>query len=218
MHQAVQVYFLLADASYQQTTVIENNNTIVVPGAETLIPGVLKKTVLAMRTLLADPRRKFMYILRTNMSSMWQWHRLLAVLKHKPVEHFLAGYLFSMQEFPGITMISGAGFIMSRDVCDLLISHEGMLNYTLIDDVAISLLMLKLRVKPTPLQRCDFVNNQLPSPVDDGVCYHWRIKNPDRLHYDGYLFSRLYFEAYPLDASLHLHKPAVGDTHMGHLR
>lgn len=188
----IQVYFLLGDLNLTSAvTVNEKDNIVRIPTSETLIPGVLDKTVHAIQYFLQDSHRNFKYILRTNLSSMWHWQRLLQVLRMLNDTGVYAGV-----RGPGF--VSGAGMLLSRDVAELLIENRSDLDMRVIDDVAIGALMTRLNIRSTILTRYDYTSTHLPAPLDKGErFYHYRIKTANRQVHDPYLFSRLYFELYP---------------------
>lgn len=207
-HSDVQVYMLVADpmlATVDEVLVDEENHTIFVKTDESYRPGVLLKTVKALNALLNDPRRRFTHILRTNLSSMWHWGRLLRVLNNDlpPNGDFIAGFLMDDESPLVETFVSGAGMLMTRGVAKMIVEHAHGLQYELYDDLSIGVLMERLQVERISLPRCDFTNNTLPMVLDaDPTCFHYRVKNRDvnevssRAFYDGYIFSRLYFELY----------------------
>ena len=190
-HPNIQVYFLIGNQNFLQTTIMEYNNTISVPVNETIVPGVLVKTIEALQVLLKDKSRTFKFVLRTNMSSMWHWGRLFALLQNMTAVGTYAGVL------GGGGFVSGAGMLLSRDVVEKLVNNKDKLDWALFDDVAIGNLLRTLSVETQEMNRCDYVSNAMPYPLDKGGCHHFRIKNQNRYMHDHYIFSRLYFELYP---------------------
>ncbi|GBG00401.1 hypothetical protein Rsub_13338 [Raphidocelis subcapitata] len=201
-HPDVAVYLLVANESLAAPQIDEAAGLLQLPMRESYIPGILDKTVEGLRVMLSDTRRSFKYVLRTNMSSMWHWARFMAHVAALPASGVFAGVTFEMSEHPGVTFASGAGYTVSRDVARTIVEGAAELNKHVLDDVAVGLLLGKRGVRPTGMGRCDLTDGKLPAPLDDGKCHHWRTKNHDRLKYDGYLMSRLYFELYPLPPAL----------------
>jgi len=194
-HKEVSVWFLLGSERSTKVNVYRNNHTVVFPFKETLTPGILDKTVGAMDMLLqGDSKRNVKYILRTNFSSMWQWQRYLDLIDRLSGNRIYAGVIPFPEADP---FVSGAGILFSRDAIELLVSKRGDLDRNHLDDVAIGKFFREKQWSMTPLHRCDYVNDQLPAPLDNSSCYHYRTKNSDRVKYDGYLMSRLFFELYP---------------------
>lgn len=187
-----------------EITIDESSHTIRVRTDESYIPGVLLKTLNALKTLLGDPQRTFTHILRTNLSSVWHWARLLAVIDTlSTYGNYVAGTLNYNKPSYVRAFVSGAG-ALTREVGQLIVDRAQELRYDLYDDLAaLGILIDKLNVRRIPLQRCDFINNTLPSVLDlDPTCIHYQVKNNDvdrdnsRDFYDAYILSRLYFELY----------------------
>ena len=114
--------------------------TIFVKGEETYIPGILNKTIEAIRAchLTADIR----------------------ACRDRALSSY-AGYIGTSVD--GYKFASGAGFLMSRNVVDYLIDNERLLMRDVIDDVAIGKL-LEPRFGLVHIDRC-WVDNG--SFVDD---------------------------------------------------
>ena len=120
------------------------NKTLFVKGNECLIPGILHKTVEALSYFLSmDPSIEFIW--RTNLSSVLDFAGL-----QRYVEKTLSGGALTKGFYGGyigkavgenIFFASGAGFLMSRDVAEYLVSNRDSLRWDLIDDVAIGALL-----------------------------------------------------------------------------
>jgi hypothetical protein len=95
-------------------------------------------------------------------------------------------------------LASGAGTLMSADVALLLLRHNASLDLSLIDDVAVGKLMAGLGVAALPMPRTDYVGDcaGLPSRLDDGAAFHFRVKCASRERDDASAFARLYAEVY----------------------
>ena len=156
--------------------------TIFVKGEETYIPGILNKTIEAIRACrFADIRAlggSFDYIWRTNLSSVLDYQGLLDYVDkmessysgEKVESSSLSSYggeslcsyggesLCSYAGYIGTSVdgykfASGAGFLMSRNVVDYLIDNERLLMRDVIDDVAIGKL-LEPRFGLVHIDRC----------------------------------------------------------------
>jgi hypothetical protein len=129
---------------------LDNENKILyVKGDESLIPGILHKTVEALSYFLTtDPSIEFVW--RTNLSSVLDFVGLQEYLNTIPSTDFYGGYVGKAQD---IFFASGAGFLMSRDVAEYLVANKASLRYDLIDDVAIGAL-LEPKFGIVPIDRC----------------------------------------------------------------
>ena len=149
-------------------------NNIIVNCHESLIPGILIKTIKALEFI--ETNYSYDYLLRSNLSSFFRFDRLLQHVKalnnRNKVYQGFQGYheylsnensnIPSMGFLPRsnveksagelkilpitVPFISGAGILMSKDVVQLLIEKQSSLNYSLIDDVAIGDFMQKFGI------------------------------------------------------------------------
>jgi len=152
------------------------DNLIIGDNPESLIPGILKKTIYAFKQIID---KDFHYIFRTNLSSFINIEKFIkwtATIKDKNVYKGFIGYL------NGIKFASGAGYLLSRDIIQYIIDNEHLLNKDLPDDVAIGkLLMIKIGVENST--RFDIINNQNINDLNkigNFDYHHIRIKNPTR--------------------------------------
>lgn len=137
---------------------------------ECLIPGVLDKTVAALRSLPGKG-----WVFRTNLSSHVDIPTLCEAMEALPDTGAL-GYS------PTMDHLSGAGMGLGEAAVQLVLQNASRLDRGLIDDVAISKLLFELRVPITWTGRLDRVH-------PDGLCmwgrgpyYHVRVKTLDRAH------------------------------------
>lgn len=114
------------------------------------------------------------YIFRTNSSSYVDKQLLKNYLEDKPRNNFYSGVIGNHH---GIIFASGSGFIVSKNVVDLVLLKKEYWEHRFIDDVALGLLLRHLSVNPVPAPRFDIqaVNNSTPTNY-----YHYRIKTSNR--------------------------------------
>lgn len=90
---------------------------LVVPGVEeSLVPGVARKTLVALRECAAD----YDYVVRSNLSTLWLWPRLEEYLETAPRSGFVAGTVDSANG----DHVCGCCIIMSADVVDTLVTRH----------------------------------------------------------------------------------------------
>ena len=130
------------------------------------------KTLKAFELL---KNRDYDYIFRTNSSSYVDKQMLKDYLEDKPRNNFYSGVIGNHH---GIIFASGSGFIVSKNVVDLVLLKQEYWEHRFIDDVALGLLLRHLSISPVPAPRFDIqtVNNTTPTNY-----YHYRIKTYDRL-------------------------------------
>jgi len=85
--------------------------------------------------------KEFDYLFRPNSSLYVNQHKLVEWLTDKPLTNFASG--LNGVGVDKILFLHGSGYILSRDVVELIVKHKDEWNHSLIDDVAIGDLMLK---------------------------------------------------------------------------
>lgn len=116
MHQNpnIKSYFIVSSEYISKTICL--GDIILTPGKEGYLPeqnitgARLEKTIDALE-LIQDETYDF--VIRTGTSSIWIYPNMLDFLKTLPREKVYAG-------IDGGGFVSGAGIIMSKDICDLL--------------------------------------------------------------------------------------------------
>lgn len=175
-----------------------SSNTLFVQGTESLIPGILEKTLAGFDYCLRN--FTFQYILRTNISSFYVFPLVRQlVLPSLPRSGCYAG----VQGYDGGPFASGAGFFVSPDVATLLLERRQSLSSTLLDDLAIGRFLQSSGVPVFPLQRFNFIHerdtyNDAQRLAEAARCntYHFRVKNEyNRAHFDPH-YMRLLLQTY----------------------
>ena len=172
--------------------IIENEDHIYMKGIETIKPGILIKTKLALYYI--NNKYNYDYIIRTNLSSFWNLNNLLKFKNYLPRQKMCCGHL------PFNTFISGTGIIMSYDVSKKIAS---LINTTASynDDLYITNLLSICKYKIQNIENAGFTikyivyNNNNVIPEDTNNILYYRIKNVDR-NIDIYMFKKLLFKIY----------------------
>lgn len=166
-------------------------NTVYIKGRESYHPGCREKTIDALNFFL-NSDVKYDYIVRTNISSLWNFTALLKYLETLPKINLYAGIIgrHTSQRF-----ISGAGFIMSPDVAQRVVDNRAMMNISnIIDDVDIGFVLEHLKTPFTAGNRYDICSmNMFNSYVFNKSIYHYRIKwdNPAMRHEEPIIMKKL---------------------------
>ena len=156
--------------------VMINEDVIFIKGKETVIPGCLDKTIRSIEFLLKN--MEFDFILRTNMSSVFDLHKFYGLLNENIAYSGVVNYYNNNQN----KYVSGAGILFNKKTCIELIDTKMSLNYNIVDDVAIGeLLTKKESIIITPLTRCEAFNYKanLELITQDIIqeYYHFRCKS-----------------------------------------
>lgn len=147
--------------------------TIFVKGNETYIPGILNKTIEAIRAIgLTD----YDFIWRTNLSSVLDFAGLAKYIDSLCVSSMFYGGFTGLSVDGSVSFASGAGFLMSRDVAIYLVDNRDLLRWDLIDDVAIGAL-LEPKFGITHIERCwvQTGNEDFAGLIASGI-FHFRCE------------------------------------------
>ena len=186
----VKSFFLINDPSLCEVE-IQNDDCIVCPFEENLVPGIFEKTIGGIKYVKHN--FTFDFLIRTNLSSLYHIPRLLSFLDRLHPFQF-AGADINYEH--AVPFLSGAGMILSKDVCDILIKYENItsLSYNDIpDDVLISKILHLNNVYLSKIPRMNFIYNHFDEngSIPDHQ-FHFRIKNvQDRENLDNRIFKFL---------------------------
>ena len=173
-HPNVDCYFITA-APLTLVPFI-SSNTLTVRGVERY-GRIFAKTVDALAFALA--RREYSYVVRTNLSSVWDFKQLLTYLETAPRERLYAGQV--VVHTTGLPYASGAGILMSVDVAHTLVATQ-RLGRTLAeyDDVTIAAVLAASGLTPQSLPRVDFLSLAHYEAHRDTIppgSFHYRVKH-----------------------------------------
>lgn len=185
-HPDINVYFIRQSESVSETYI--DGDTIWSNGKEAT-ERVFEKTVEAFKIL---QNSEYDYIIRTNLSSVWNFTRLIEFCKTLPKENVFCGVLGN----PGI---SGAGMILSPDVVTKLVKHSKHIVRCMWDDIDFGKISVLCGIPSTRGFRFDPRSRQ---DVDLlwNMGYHFYLKDMQRgsrnieneLDIMRYLISKIY--------------------------
>lgn len=145
-------------------------------GSETFIPGILEKTLIAFSIFKNE---KFDYLVRSNVSTIINFDLLIPELMQNPISFYGGGRVENLQwtgggitdkTWYGTNFVCGTGIILTKDAVNFILDNEHNIRKTIIDDVAIGILMREYRpdVKPQEINPIHyhfvpsfFVNNEI---------------------------------------------------------
>lgn len=159
----IECYFI----QYRDGIQAIEGNTFWLNGVESF-PAILAKTLDSVEYFL---KNDYDFIVRTNMSSLWNFNVLLKHLETLPKKGVYNGFIGYFNNFQ---FASGSGYIMTPDIGQLLLQNRQTAeDYPELDDVAVGYTLHKLGINPSLGRRND-------SCVYDERSYHYRFKNSDR--------------------------------------
>lgn len=132
-----------------------DGDTLTFPGVERF-ETIYLKTILALRYFLA--RRSYDYVVRANLSGVWDFPKLMAYLETCPRTRFYAGG--SVGDSVTFQFASGAGIVWSSDVAQWIAANPNpsWKWTTVFDDVVFGEDLHTIGVVPISYGRVDFYN------------------------------------------------------------
>lgn len=180
---------------------VRTRDTLYLKGNED-IKSITRKTMLAMQYFLE--KKKYTHVVRTNLSSVWDFPALLKFLETQERAGLYCGLIGQTPADPTFPFVSGAGIIMTEDVANLAIRlRNAAYAYNYADDVDIAFALRQANVYPSLGKRVDFLtreqyelyHNQIPEGT-----YHYRVKNigslEDRERDESYVMNRIVTQIY----------------------
>ena len=139
-------------------------DTFYTKGVETR-SGIIIKTRRALRHFSG-----YDFIVRTNLSSIWNFKGLIAFLNTLPITNVYCG---GINWIDGMRYVSGSGIIMTPDVAKKVAETPRYTN--IIDDVDIGYIMRGLSIHPIPYTRIDIENEDWNGSLPPDV-FHVRVR------------------------------------------
>jgi len=170
----------------------EEGDTFFVQGVESLHPGILNKTIVALKHY---QDKGYDFILRTNLSSLWFFDRFMPVLESMPSSGVYAGVNSQVRRY-----VSGGGILMSCDVARLLVENMHLNTSNCVDDVDIGCVLEALGVQIRSFAQC--WHSDADRPIDASH-FHYYVKTAgggDRL-LEGNTMRRIVLACAERDAS-----------------
>jgi len=166
---AIECYFI----QYWDGPQTIEKNTFWLHGKESY-EGILTKTLDSLEYFL---KTKYDFIIRTNLSSVWNFSPLLSYLRSLPTENVYSGFIGIHEN--KIRFISGSGFIMTPDVANILLQNRNIAeSVKIMDDVDIGYTLSRLNI---PLKQ----GSRNDTYLFHKDSYHYRCKSYNRqLEYD----------------------------------
>lgn len=123
-----------------------DKNLLIFKGKESLVPGVLNKTLKAL-SYCKD--LEYDYIVRTNISTIINYDNLIKYLEKNPINFYGGGENnvlswngggINDSTWYGTNFISGTSIILSRNCVNYIINNENKIIREIVDDVSLGIL------------------------------------------------------------------------------
>jgi hypothetical protein len=177
LKEGVHIYLAGLDSSISGP--FASQETLLFPGKNSVIPGAWDSTVLALEYVMKNrlPGHKAKHVLRSNVSTFWDFKGLLAWLASKPQSNYVAA---PIGRRAGITFPGGNGYIISLDVALLLLQKKDSIpKVKEWDDFRMGLFLAQQHINITDSIPRIMVENIVPEvpTVHDRKHFSWRIKS-----------------------------------------
>tara|TARA_Y100000385_G_scaffold49721_1_gene46470 strand:+ start:116 stop:892 length:777 start_codon:yes stop_codon:yes gene_type:complete len=141
----VTTYFVKYNENVKSTYGSEyyiENGIIYINGKESYVPGILKKTLLAFKYL---NNIDYDYLIRSNISTIIDFNRLISYLDKNPIDYYGAGKLVNLQwtgggmldsTWRGTLFASGTSIIFTKKAVDEIVNNMNLVRMDIIDDVS----------------------------------------------------------------------------------
>lgn len=144
-HNNVDSFFVKFN-NLQNEDIIINDDIISVKGEEFYL-NILYKTIKSFELLLSN---NYDFFIRSNISTIIDIEKLICYLENIPRTNFYGGSTYKLQwldppfgiideTYRGLTFVKGTNIILSTDLVNNIVINKDKINYSIIDDVFISI-------------------------------------------------------------------------------
>ena len=193
----VNYFFLECDPHLDTEVKVVDNHYLYVRGHDSIIPGIFDKTLHGLRYI--DSNYSYDLLIRTNLSTFWDLHRVLEWKENVPRKFPYAGGFLIFNDF-----ISGTGIILSPEAVDVLLQPSSMATMGRInshDDVLITRILQSAHIPLQPVKGYHMqylidgdINATSNMEKNEPILYY-RIRNANRdvdVHHFRFLMNSVY--------------------------
>ena len=159
-----------------------DDDTLHINGTESIIPGCLDKTIRALQ--YCSQNYDYDFIVRTNLSSLWNLSLLKVYLRKCPKQQFISSRLeFYYHE--NFTYPSGSSIIMSKDITKFVIDNRNNFDFSLTNDISFGKFFTKYQIQMRFARRYDFIEKENKIDIPEEKLneifrqqhYHYRFRS-----------------------------------------
>lgn len=148
-YKNIKTYFISFDNNnekFKNNDYYLDNNLLIFKGIESLVPGVLNKTLKALHYC---KEFEYDYIVRTNISTIINYNNLIKYLEKNPINFYGGGENnilswngggINDDTWYGTNFISGTSIILSKKCVNFIIENENKIIKEIVDDVSLGIL------------------------------------------------------------------------------
>jgi hypothetical protein len=175
-HPDIDCYFI----HYRPEAIIPilTKDTLFLRGIESY-GGITRKTIESLQYFF-QRGKPYTHVVRTNLSSVWDFKELIAFLETQPKTGLYSGIINNNVENKA-PYVSGAGIVMSIDIAQMLVQLRNFVcSVGVSDDVDFGHTLSGLGISPVHGKRVDFVSlkhyEEHHDKTPEGT-YHYRVRH-----------------------------------------
>ena len=137
------------------------DNILHIKGTESLVPGVLQKTLKIFEYAINDIKEfyEYDYIIRTNISSIVNFRLLEEELIQNPVKFYGGGHIMNLNwtgggitdsTWYGTLFVPGTCLIFTKEAIQFIVENQHLIHKDIVDDLAIAILFREHKPDITP--------------------------------------------------------------------
>lgn len=185
----------------QNDDIVVDDNVIKLKGSESFVPGIMLKTMTALKYLTINLGLDYDYLLRTNISTVINYDNLINYLNTNiQPEHefftFFKNVIKWTDPNAGITDVhydtpyaQGTNIFLKRNVVDKLLADENLIDCNVIDDVSLGYTMTRLGITLHDFGKQLYSTNE-NNPSSNNIFF--RNKRDHNRYEDVKVIKRLY--------------------------
>ena len=180
-------YFFIQYNENLKEEIKEDGNRLLIKGKESIKPGIFLKTIKAIEYI--NEKYEYDFILRTNLSSMWNFDKLLKLYNKIKPKNFYGGNII----YGDMIFASGTFILISKDISHLLLEN---INF---DELVPNYVKCKKYIQfvedDKVIGQIMNYNNIEPVNIKNIIDCLWKV-NPDLISIENNANKVLYFRLY----------------------
>jgi len=137
-----------------------DGNMLHIKGKESLVPGVLQKTLKAFEYVHKN-NMQFDYLVRSNVSTIINFENLIQELHKTPIKFYGGGKVMDLQwtgggitdeTWFGTHFVCGTSIILTPEAVSFILESQHLIKKDIVDDLAIAILIREHKTDVIPQQ------------------------------------------------------------------
>jgi hypothetical protein len=202
--------FFVYGKLFEQLDDYDSNSDLIYPEIEEQFPVLIRKTINAMENI--DNNFKYDYLVRTNLSTFWDFDKLYNHLVSLPNTLFYSGDGPLYNHIKKVYYLSGVDTIVTKEMITSIVNNKHLVDYECVEDEAMGRYFLYILHAPILKSKICFFedikstneNDKILLRIADAIkqnCDHYRVKSlsSERLIIDMHIYKILLKVIYKID-------------------